>query len=79
MRGSVEFMFSLCFFVLKINKCKLPLQSHIKADKTNHLQEIAYLLFFLIILNFTSLLQAGKLDENQTQLFGLRNTPKFKT
>ncbi len=25
------------------------------------------------------MLLAGKLVENQTQLFGLRNTPKFKT
>jgi len=51
----------------------------IKADTTNHLQENAFLLLFLIILNFLSTLQAGKLVDNQTQLFGLRNTTKFKT
>jgi hypothetical protein len=51
----------------------------IKTDTTNHLHENAYLLFFLIILNFISMLQAGKLVDNQTQLFGLRNTTKFKT
>jgi hypothetical protein len=62
-----------------MEKCKLSLQSVQHKSRHNKPSSKMHFCYFSIILNFILMLQAGKLVDNQTQLFGLRNTTKFKT